>query len=596
MRAGIAHNCLRANVAAVRAFQVKYLESLLPSSKRALKELRSLLGDTNVTRMFSVPRPGGGKPLVGFLTLAVEDAGEEGHTAALDAGFPMQSAAQELLSTGFARSHRTHDKPISHRRAIEELEDELLEDELLANELGKSVAASMLMPCEAPNVGFPDEENRGLSMRLKVRTVLVGGPAADFIISRNPARHIGLREVSTSVYGSPVFKSASSTGVNNDWRVNGEPAASVHKPGLSYLQATGESMFSVLDGCLEGNDQGWFNEGADNPPLSFGSRPYVMAGGSIGQIKVLPVTPGDLISINGETNDTTANNYQLFVRWYETASQSLVEQTASATGGANSTPGWVGAGSAFACPSGCDGLVNWGIRNIGGVASTFAHPDAKAFLTMAISPVWLPIGDASGQDLSLLLENANDVRCVGCRATATYIGEKLENGTIVAGQPPLPGDAELPDPTLADLATTIGMKPMALNGVNPGASFPIWPLTEDEMRYAPIQTLYDQNEFGEGLIKYTGTTTLAEAVILQTEMSLQARTERQTLMCVPGEVSLRAVSDFFSFIGECNYLDFVTGNDDHEEVAAATLSKYEDRHPSFSFLNGNSISLNLTPW
>jgi hypothetical protein len=565
----------------VRNLQVTYLERFIPGSNRALGELRKILGDKSVYKMFCVHTKG--KPLVGF---SVIEPIEDNYTAALDAGLPMESAAREIAGTSIAE-HTPHLNKRQHRSAVQALEEELLEEELLSNVLGAAVFESMMSPCSAPNVGFPDEENRGLSMKLRVRTILVGGPEEDYIISRNPARHIAQDGSGVTVFNGPIIKSRSSTGSNNQWHVVSDPDLPFNFAGTSYLQALGETAFPAVLGMDEDENIGYFSQSKTEPRLPIVRRPYVGPGGSIGTVSGLESAPGDSVTIQAQTTNITAGEYEIFARFYDDATGANVEVATTVTG----TGDLISA--TIVAPAGSSAFMTFGARDLLGNASAFQWPEFRSFFNRAGAPLWIPIGDSSGQDIGLLLDNADDVRTIGCRATATYIGEKLENGYVVAGQPPMPGDAEMPDPTLADLATTLGMKPMALNGSNPGASFPIFPLTKEEMDYHPIQELYDDNDFGEGLIKYKGTTALAEAVILQTEMSIQARTERQTLMVTPGEVSLKAVSDVFTFIAEHNLLDFVTGNDDHEAVAREAQAQYVGEHPTYTFLNGNSVSLSL---
>lgn len=570
-----------------RRFQLKYLASLIPGSKRALKELRTILGDANVISMFAQPHPKTGVPVLSLLAVQPEESSSGAYTASLDAGFPMITGANELATTSIAHPMERSEHPhkISHRRAIDDLENELLEEELAANILGAGVLASMLDPCAAPNIGFPDEENRGLSMKLRVRTILVGGPESDFVISRNPARHISQDAAVSKSYMGPTFKSRSSTGVNNEWYIVTDPEipASPIAATPSYLQVGGDTFFLVEEGMAESDAIGYFDKANADPRLPLVTRDVPGA-----YVKCIECAPGDTVAIQAETTNTTAGNYEVYVVFYDEALGDINTVTSTPLTGSGSV-----ISATVVAPANASGVVSWGVRNIGGVASTFPWPEMTSIITLATSPVWVPIGNASGDDITLLLDHADDVRCVGCRATATYIGEKLEGGYVVAGQPPMPGDAEMPDPTLADLATTLGLKPMALNGSNPGASVPIFPLTKEEMDYHPIQSLYDDNDFGEALIKYKGTTSTAEAVILQTEMSLQARTERQTLMVTPGEVSLKAVASVFSFIAECNKLDFVTGNDNHEDITRSAERSYAEEHPTFSFLNGNTISVSL---
>jgi hypothetical protein len=240
----------------------------------------------------------------------------------------------------------------------------------------------------------------------------------------------------------------------------------------------------------------------------------------------------------------------------------------------------------FAAPANAIGLVDFGVINQGTAATTTVLPRVETWFQLADQPVIFPIGSSDLQDFQLLLDQADDLRVVGCRATITYVAKKLEGGYIVGGQLPQAGDDDLPFGSLDELAVIPGMVPRPLNGVTPGISFPIFPLTEEENDYQPIQSLFENDNFAEGAIQIRTTGADANLIILQTEMSLQARTERQVLMATTGEVDMKAVSEVLSYIAAKGPLSYVTGNDEHQEIAAKSVRDYAREHPTYSFFNG----------
>jgi hypothetical protein len=551
-----------------------YLTSLIPGSKRALSALRKIVGEGHVAFASIKTTPKGNV----FSFHMVENS-DNGYPESLDAGHPMRSGALELLDTSTSHS-KFLSEPIHHSRKsmVKRLENELIEDELETNILSHLVIRSMLDPCEAPNVGFPDEENRGLSMKPKIRTVAVGGPDLEYLISRNPSRHIGFRGTNSRTYDSPDFSNASSTGNSAAWDVGTSSHSYISSPtGTSYLLNGGSSVFSV-DALYDTDEDIGFYPILNHARLELLN--YRTSDGA--DIRGFPSFPGDTVTVRFSTSLTTADGYRAFASFLLGNGQ-LSEQSVDVTGGA--VVANLGSGTVTA-PSDTVAFISYGVANKDAATSSFLYPIVKTTFNHQDAEVYVPIGNEAGDDIALLLQHANDVRTIGCRATATYIGEKLENGWVVGGQPPMPGDAERLTPTLKELATTLGLKPMALNGTSPGISFPIFPLTKEEMDFHPMSSLFDDNDFGEGIIRYKATSALDDVVILQTEMSIQARTERQSLMVTPGEVSLPAVSDVFTFIAENDLLSFVTGNEDHEEVVDEKVREFDQGHPTFSFFNG----------
>jgi hypothetical protein len=309
--------------------------------------------------------------------------------------------------------------------------------------------------------------------------------------------------------------------------------------------------------------------------------------------RYLPMAPGDTMTVRGTTPDVTVNGFRIDFVWilkvgsvYSTSVTNI-----TVTGGAFAAGLIVGSSNA---PANAVGIYEYIINNL--IAPTVAsRAEINTTVSLASLPGYYPIGSSSLEDLDLLLDHADDVRPVGVRATATYIGEKLENGWVVGGPMPMPGDAIAPQPTLADIGTTLGMLPRALNSEAPGLSFPILPMTKQSADYHTLEDLYDARDFGEGVILFQATSALTDVVILQTEMSLQARTERQTMMVTPGPVSLNALSEVFTYLASINPLELVSGNDDHDVRAAEVRETYAESHPTYNILpgwfSGNSLNV-----
>jgi hypothetical protein len=514
---------------------------------------------------------------------------EPDRTSALTAGSPMRSAAHELASTSVEYVEKKEDKKV-----VRSVELEMIKEEMESNLVAQGLIGSLLQPCSAPCPGYPDEENRALSMKVRVRTVVIAPVAngASFIkISRNPAAHIKLPSGGgAQVFYGPTFKNVSTLGVGNRFTtVADDGQHTVVKlggnatiPDSSYLELLGTTVIKVSDGISGAG--GWNSESKNDPP-------YLLE--PIGELTDdeydygIPVVAGWAVSVTCETSDTTVNNYSTVFTFVDAAGVEINSAALLSTGNGSSFL------KAYNVPAGAVYFVKCAVT-CALAGSTFYKPELNLAFSAPDTPLWVPFGNATGEDIGILLDYADDVRTIGCRATATYIGEKLENGWVVGGQNPLPGDDEENLPTLADLATTIGFKPRALNGDSPGISFPILPMTKETMDYHPLEDLYDDPDFGEGTIMFKATSALSDVVILQTEMSVQARTERQTLETTNGPVDLDAVSKVQTWLASINPLDLVTGNDEHEGTSHEVMREFNKEHPTFNFdfsgwFSGNTL-------
>jgi hypothetical protein len=495
------------------------------------------------------------------------------------------SAAHELLQ---AEGHVRQGKIVGKKNILVKLEDELVDDELKTNAVGTLYLDSLLNPCSAPNPGVPDEENRGLSMKIRVRTTYLlpmTGDEAYVIVSRNPARHIQLREGGgLGKFFGPTLTAGSFATGKVQWK--DEAGAEIVKSD-SYSGASATTTFSVSAGYDKKIvDDEWTNIAGET--LDLVDVAYLDSVGNTPRTKMLPCAAGDTFDLNVWTSDATVGNYVLFADYLVKVGSALPTKqrvpSAITTGDGSTTK--FSMTRQMAAPANTIGLVDYGVINQGTAATTSVLPRVETKLQLASQPIIFPIGSSDLQDMQLLIDQADDLRVVGCRATITYVAKKLEGGYIVGGQLPQAGDDDIPYGSLDELAVIPGMVPRPLNGVTPGISFPIFPLTEEENDYQPIQSLYDNSNFAEGAIQIRTTGADANLIILQTEMSLQARTERQVLMATTGEVDAKAISEVLSKIASRGPLAFVTGNDEHEEVAANAVRNYAREHPTYSFFNG----------
>lgn len=557
--------------------QMQILGMLANKSDLAARALKALTDRSGVVVMRAGPRG-----QFGFSFVDLEPGGYNGPLEATDS---LESASHEL---GEMAGHDSGRIARSERRQygnmVKRLEDELLQEEAESNTIAAAYLANLLEPCETPNIGIPDEENRSLSAKLRVRTLMVAPVASGkcfFRVSRNPVSHInvGGSGGSGTVLG-PRLTNVSSTGVGNAWNdQHGDQILHADSYLVANKRTTAKANLGYVGTAWADEDIGFHRMGSHDPKISLESVTI--------QDKLydyLPIAAGDVVGVTGQTNDTTPNNYTLgAVFILQTAGVYSVSSPVTTT-----TTGGIIAGQVTAnltAPANTVGFYEYYIQN-NGAGSQFSFASIVCFLTVAALPAWYPIGSSDLQDIDLLSDYADDVRTVGCRATATYIGEKLEGGWIVGGQLPLPGDFDLPDPTLADIGTLLQMEPKALNDENAGMSFPILPMTKESADYAPLGELYGKEDFGEGIMLFQSTSSATDVVIIQTETSICARTERQTMSVSPGPVSLLALSKAQTFLGRINPLDLVTGNDNHEETAHEVTREFSSEHVTWNILPG----------
>lgn len=574
-------SCLHDTTSRPKIFarQLQFLSMLANKSPLAAEALKKLSDRTGAVVIREGER--------GQFGFSLVDLEQGGYTGDVHGENSMHSAGHELQEMSKEERHVVRDEKRNYGGMVRKLEDELLQEEAEANTIAAAYLQNLLQPCETPNIGVPDEENRSLSAKLRVRTLMVAPVSSGkcFLrVSRNPVQHLNVAGAggAGSVVG-PRISNAGTSGQANTW--NDEQGDQILKSD-SYLVANKRTTLKAnlgYDGTAWANDDIGFHQlGSNNPKIDLQS---IQIDGKT--YDYLPVAPGDTCTVNGQTNDTTVNNHTIGVVWILLTGSTYsvsAPSTSTVTGGATI------AGSVTAtltAPANAVGMYEYYIQNnnLGG-STQFAFPSVLATLAIAALPAWYPIGSADLEDLNLLAEHADDLRCVGCRATATYIGEKLEGGWIVGGQLPLPGDFDLPDPTLADVGTLLQMEPKALNDECAGMSFPILPMTKENADYSPLGELYGRTDFGEGIILFQSTSAASDVVILQTEMSLCARTERQTMSVSPGPVSLLALSKAQTFLGRINPLDLVTGNDDHQEVAREVQSEFVREHVTWNILPG----------
>lgn len=504
----------------------------------------------------------------------------------LEGGNSAEAAAEELYPR---REKQEHLPKIHEKSMIAKLEDGMVKDELESNALGHLYLDSLLQPCKAPNPGVPDQENRSLSMKIRVRTVYLlpmTNNSAYIVVSRNPARHIQI-EVGggASAFQGPFLEmnTAANVTTNLPWYDSAGKEFIKTKtfvsPGLSTVVPVSQGHdrklvddeFTDIDGNTLDLISVGYNNGSE---LVFG--------------KMLACAAGDTFNVKAWTSDTTANNYKVFANFLTRVGSAdpVVSLVESATLTGSGTTLVYSLNTSVTAPANAIGVLSYGVTNQGAVGTTTVFPRITGALSLATTPLSYPIGSSDLTDIGLLVDQANDVRVVGCRATLTYVAKKLEGGYVVGGQLPQAGDDVIPEGSLSTLAVIPGMVPRPLNGITPGISFPIFPLNATENDYHPIGSLWDDDSFSEGAIEVVTTGADADLIILQTEMSLQARTERQVLMATVGEVDARAVSDVQTFIARRGPLAFVTGNDEHEVAAERAVRDYAREHPTYSFFNG----------
>jgi hypothetical protein len=571
----------------VKEMAIRFLNALARKIPAARYELQRITDSTSVSVSKSGP----------LKFTFVESPGD--FNAGLNAGNSAHSVAEDMENMeGKKVEHlekqlRTLMGNRAKQNSVARIEDEMIENEIESNAVGDAFLASLLEPCSASNIGVPDEENRALSAKLRVRTLMIAPVTSGRCfarVSRNPINHIYIEgSGGAGSLSGPTITNEAASASSRDWDTADSFLFSSDNYNTIAKSTTVKIAYGYTGGAWEGEDIGYHRSGLHGPRMDLEEVTIASKG-----YKYLPLAAADTFIVRATTPDVTVNGFRIDYVWIlNTGGTTYSTSTTSSTvtGGASYAGEIIGTGTA---PANAIGIYEYIINNL--IAPTAQSRGViSTTVTLAALPGYYPLGSSNLEDLNLLLDHADDVRPVGLRATATYIGEKLENGWVVGGPMPMPGDAIAPQPTLADVGTTLGMLPRALNSEAPGLSFPILPMTKQSTDYHSLEDLYDARDFGEGIILFQATSALADVVILQTEMSLQARTERQTMMVTPGPVSLPAISEVFTFLASINPLDLVSGNDDHDVKAAEVRETYAESHPTYNILpgwfSGNSLNV-----
>jgi hypothetical protein len=568
----------------VKDISIRFLRALARTIPAAKAELQRITDATEISVSKSGPLKFTFMESPGDFNAGL-NGGNSAHSVAEDMekmeGKKVEHLEKQLRSLMGARAKQN---------SVARIEDEMIEDEIESNAVGDAFLASLLEPCAASNIGVPDEENRALSAKLRVRTLMIAPVTSGRCfarVSRNPINHIYIEGAGGAggITGPNITNELATAG-SRDW----DTADSFLFSADNYLtlakSTTVRIEYGYSGGAWEGEDIGYHRSGILGPRLDLEEITISEKG-----YKYLPMAPADAFAVRGATPDVTVNGYRVDFIWIlKTGTVYSTSTTSVTVTGTNNQVYAVGT-----APANTVGIYEYVINNLIAPTVSGFRAEIQSSATLAALPGYYPVGSSNLEDLDLLLDHADDVRPVGVRATATYIGEKLENGWVVGGQLPMPGDAVSPQPTLADVGTTLGMLPRALNSEAPGLSFPILPLTKQSVDYHSLEEMYEARDFSEGIILFQATSALADVVILQTEMSLQARTERQTMMVTPGPVSLSAISEVFTFLAGINPLDLVSGNDDHDVKAAEVRETYAESHPTYNILpgwfSGNSLNV-----
>jgi hypothetical protein len=570
----------------VKEMAIRFLSALARKIPAARCELQRITDTTNVSVSKSGPLKFTFMESPGDFNAGL-NGGDTAHSVAEDMG-KMEGKKVEHLEKQLRSLMGNRAK----QNSVARIEDEMIEDEIESNAVGDAFLASLLEPCSASNIGVPDEENRALSAKLRVRTLMIAPVTSGRCfarVSRNPINHIYIEGSggAGSLSGPPISNEATSA-TSRDWDTGDNFLFNSDNYNTIAKSTTVKIEYGYVGGAWEGEDIGYHRSGVHGPRMDLEEITIASKG-----YRYLPMAPADTFVVRATTPDVTVNGFRFDYIWIlKTGSVYSTSTTSSTVTGGAAFPGQIiGTGTA---PANTVGIYEYIINNLIAPTAT-SKGEITTVVNLAALPGFYPIGSSNLEDLDLLLDHADDVRPVGVRATATYIGEKLENGWVVGGPLPMPGDAIAPQPTLADVGTTLGMLPRALNSEAPGLSFPLLPMTKQSTDYHSLEDLYEAREYGEGIILFQATSALADVVILQTEMSLQARTERQTMMVTPGPVSLPAISEVFTYLASINPLDLVSGNDDHDVKAAEVRETYAESHPTYNILpgwfSGNSLNV-----
>lgn len=503
----------------------------------------------------------------------------------------------ELDSQLHEEAVRAMDRPLTgtgEKVLLRQLEEE----QEFSNEVALQYLWNLLFPGAAECGGYPDGDNRANSAKYSTSTVLdlpFVNNEVTAIVAANPSALVTLPTSTGGIGSGPNIVEMGNT---NRWAINGEQVAAQQDFNISGQTTT----MKVSYGYNLADDVGFMDAQGNRLPLwnawSEGTD------GSEKEYRYIKCAPGDTVVVSGSSRDTTAGRFKAFAIFVlETANViSTSTVTSAAAYGASATTGYAVSGNLTA-PANTIGLYEYGIINqAAGGDYTGVNDTIRCVITLASdAPTVYPLGDAAGNLLSFLYNNADDFRIVGMRITVTPYTEKLANGKMVYGQWQDMNSAQLSDLSFDSLSVAPGMQVRQENDLVPGCSFPIFPMGANA--YRQMDEFTNAEDLPFGVLKIIGNSADSDHCLLVITTDYQYRVSDVTPIPVsPGLCDLEAISMVESWIAKHQGALptwFYSNNDDHEVKALEAIQSFEGQHPVEEHgmfegaFSGNSFSLSL---
>lgn len=515
---------------------------------------------------------------------------------------------QEALVDELAHKLVSQPVPEHAQKARDRVVDILVEKEMREKQDEKWLAAALMDGFRYENLGWPDQFNAAPCGRPKIFTHVTvpfdSNGEARLIVSDDPKSHIivlgggGSNGLNTSFYTN-----VGATGVSVQWNIGQPPTpmgeVGAPKPVLckdgkviaeqtksvsditpeaplaavyvtpSYASVGATSVFFYSNGSIWDPDAP-----SEDVPIDV----FDIAGTRYEGIRC---AAGDFVSVTAFCPDTTSNNIIVNAFFILSDNTTAVGTPATLTG--NGTQ----ASAAITAPANTVAAYGYSIKN-GGTGFTGTKVAASSNLLIAASDVTYPVGDSDGTDVAFIDDYADEFRTTSMSVWTEYFGSQLSNGILIQGQFPDGTGRDMPAASLQNWARIPGFVNKALGGVDPGAFTWCFPHSLDTLRFHTLED--DTTSFERVGIFIKANDADAQNVQVHTAIDFSVRSNNQFYPQEPGITDEEAIEELLAVL---SLFPNTTSNADHESTVDELIKTVSSVSNTFSFLNGNSVSLTL---
>jgi hypothetical protein len=300
----------------------------------------------------------------------------------------------------------------------------------------------------------------------------------------------------------------------------------------------------------------------------------VTTSGSTATYQGIPFAANDTIAVRAVTQDTTANNFNIFGFFITESAGVYSAVTTAATGnpltGGGIATGYVGA--TVTAPANTVAIYGYSVVNAGVGTAASLNAVVTSGLTRALDIARYPAGKQDGSDIALLKKDAENSRTIAMGAWwENRTNTLLREGDVVVGQVPMTHSENLPPPSIDNYTCIPGFYAGQLKK----GAYCWWrPLDMASMKFVCIAT--ENTDFDPDstpkfafFLSVSTTNAAAQNIVLKTAVIVEAQTDSQVLGALPSPVDPPMIWDAAKHLA---YLPNAMSNDDHSKFLKELLS------------------------